>query len=323
VGQPVATSSNSEAPAALSDAQAPQAAALSDTQAPQKSVVSDAPASNVTSALERYSEKLRKAEAAIPEPQSEDPSRTAAPSDVQAPQAAALPDAQAPQKAVEISTVQTSVSPVVSADSEELGSKPKSKSKWWLFVAAAVLLVGGVWGTAGAKRATLRKMVMAVTATHQPEKKKPAVEAPKPVDVPATVSSEVAPVVAEAAPPATNEPEKPAVANAEPSASDAPSESAPEAVDSNVTKVKIEVVPTDSTIALYGKVVTGPRVFEVKKGTRTILEVARPGYITRRIVLNGKKPFVRIMMTPLPKPKANTEGAPAGAVTPNTTAAPN
>jgi hypothetical protein len=236
--------------------------------------------------------------------------------DVQGP--AAVSDSQSPQKRVDISTSQTSMSPVVSADSEELSTKPKSKSKIWLFFAAAALLVGGVWGAAGAQRATVRKMVMAVTATHQPEKKKPAVEAPKPVDVPTVNSTEVAPAVAEAAPPATNEPERPAIANADPSASGAAPEPPPsEESDPNVTKVKVEVVPTDSTIALYGKVVAGPRVFEVKKGTRTILEVARPGYITRRIVLNGKKPFVRIMMTPLPKPKGNSDSAPTPAPAPN------
>jgi hypothetical protein len=341
------------------------------------SSISEAPASNVTSAIERYSEKQLKAEATIPEAQGEEPSHAGAVSEAHNPQTATVPEpqsfpiavdirqpvaisepqslpiaidvqepaaasepqslpiaadlqqaaavsaVQSSQKSVDISTSLTSMSPVVSANSEELSVKPKSKSKIWLFVAAAALLVGGVWGAAGPKRATLRKMVMAVTATHQPEKKKPAVEAPKPVDVPAINSTEVAPAVAEAAPPATNEPERPAIANADPSASGETPEPPPEATDPNVTKVKVEVVPTDSTIALYGKLVKGPRVFDVKKGTRTILEVAHPGYITRRIVLNGKKPFLRIMMTPLPKSKGNNDGATTGAVAPAGAVAPN
>jgi hypothetical protein len=195
-----------------------------------------------------------------------------------------------------VSEVQTSVAPVVAADF----SPPKRKSKLWMYVAAAAVIVGAIWGVAGAKRARLPARPSREVAAVQPRAEdvtksagQGTIESAK---VEATTSVEPTRSAApEGAAAPTHEPERP-VAASEPSA---------ELAEPEVTKVRLEVVPTDSKVALYGKVVEGPLVFDVKKGTRTILEIARPGYVTRRIVLNGKKSFMRIMMTPLAKPTAD------------------
>jgi hypothetical protein len=199
---------------------------------------------------------------------------------------------------VVISEVQTSVAPVVASDA----APPKHRSKLWMYVAAAALVVGAIWGVAGAKRAR---------SPHHPNREVAAVQiAPRAVEKvaapvmpePASSSGSALSASPEGAPAPTHEPERPAVADA-----------TAETAEPEVTKVRLEVVPTDSKVALYGKVVEGPLVFDVKKGTRTILEIARPGYVTRRIVLNGKKTFMRIMMTPLPKPEGGAEtGATSG-----------
>jgi hypothetical protein len=206
-------------------------------------------------------------------------------------------------RAVEVSEAQTSMSPLVAADTDEHTGAPKRGAKLWRFVAAAAVIVGAIWGVAGAKRAAAPKPPPAVVATPKPEAEKPEAKAvdvaPVAQDVPAPTASSQ-PLVT---PPSTNEPGKPAeeAAPVKPEANNTKTEPAS---DVDVVKVKVEVIPTDSTVALWGKEVEGPLVFDVKKGTRTILEVARPGYVTRRIVLDGKKPFMRIMMTPTQKPKA-------------------
>ena len=214
--------------------------------------------------------------------------------------------------AVIVSEVQTSMAPVVTVDFDV----PKQGTKLWVYVAAVAAVVGVVWGVAGAKNASRVERLMAnarsVAATPKPE-------APKAQEIPPQAPVAVAPTPdTQAAPPTTNDLAKPASvpeANSGGAATDGQEEATPD-----VTKVRIEVVPTDSTVALYGKRIDGPLVFDVKKGTRTVLEVGRPGYITRRIVLDGKKKFLRIAMTPTPKPAADP-GVPSTAEFPATTPA--
>ena len=214
--------------------------------------------------------------------------------------------------AVIVSEVQTSMAPVVTVDFDV----PKQGTKLWVYVAAVAAVVGVVWGVAGAKNASRVERLMAnarsVAATPKPE-------APKAQEIPPQAPVAVAPTPdTQAAPPTTNDLAKPASVpevNSGGAAPDGQEEATPD-----VTKVRIEVVPTDSTVALYGKRIDGPLVFDVKKGTRTVLEVGRPGYITRRIVLDGKKKFLRIAMTPTPKPAADP-GVPSTAEFPATTPA--
>ena len=76
-------------------------------------------------------------------------------------------------------------------------------------------------------------------------------------------------------------------------------------------KVRVEVDPPDSRIAVRGRATTAPYVFEVPKGGRLVLEVAHTGYITRRILLDGSRDFVHIGMIPEPNPTEPADDAPA------------
>jgi hypothetical protein len=210
-------------------------------------------------------------------------------------------DSQSPRPNAAISDAQTSMSPLIAE--EELPAV-RRKPQLWLFVAAAAIVVGGIWGAKGGKLAAKAPRKAAVAAMNQPPAQKAAPEEKaahldngkeesKPVSAAPPANSESP----EAAPPPTNGPERPAaLASAAPSASATDSgDSAPQA---GYNRVKVEIFPIDSTVAVQGKEVKGPLVFDVIKGSRTILEVAHPGYVTRRIVLDGKKGFVRIAMKP-------------------------
>jgi hypothetical protein len=74
-----------------------------------------------------------------------------------------------------------------------------------------------------------------------------------------------------------------------------------------VSKVRVEVDPPDSRVAVRGKVATAPYVFDVPKGTRIVLEVAHAGYITRRIVLDGSREYVKVGMILEPKQQDTTD----------------
>jgi hypothetical protein len=212
-----------------------------------------------------------------------------------------------------VSEAQTSTSPVVRA--EKVGTPSpvtsETKSRLSLVFAAVLVFVSVLWGLAGARRTTAQSpKAVAVATQRQESASSPASSSPS-----EAVSTQAAPAVQPIAiPPATNAPEKPAV-NA-----GAPKTDTEATTD--ITKVKIEVVPTDSTVALYGQEIKGPLVFDVKKGSRTVLEVARPGYITRRIVLDGKKSFVRIMMKLSPS-EADTASPSAPVKAPASSAVPS
>lgn len=77
------------------------------------------------------------------------------------------------------------------------------------------------------------------------------------------------------------------------------------------SKVRVEVDPPDTKIAVSGRAASPPYVFDVPKGSRVVLEVAHAGYITRRIVLDGSRELVRIGMIPEPKSQDAAEPAPA------------
>jgi hypothetical protein len=79
----------------------------------------------------------------------------------------------------------------------------------------------------------------------------------------------------------------------EPEASEAASnktESAAKASSTGVRTVKLEVMPADSKVFVRGLMRKGPPfLFEIKPGGRVIVEVVRPGYVARRVVLDGSK----------------------------------
>ncbi len=62
--------------------------------------------------------------------------------------------------------------------------------------------------------------------------------------------------------------------------------------------VRVDVNPPDSKVALNGQEVKRPWTFTVEPGKKVALEIARKGYITRRIILDGTKSYVRVGMIP-------------------------
>ena len=113
---------------------------------------------------------------------------------------------------------------------------------------------------------------------------------PAPVQLPPVVSNSASPTA-----PGTREPERagePAPAMAAPATSVA----AP-AAHVETTKVTLEVRPTDAKVHYLGRDWPGPPfVFELAKGERKAVEVARMGFVTAKVVLEDKKPIVKFGM---------------------------
>lgn len=64
----------------------------------------------------------------------------------------------------------------------------------------------------------------------------------------------------------------------------------------NSVAVRVEVNPPDASLALKGKEIRRPWTFKVPIGKKVVLEVARPGYRTRRVVLDGSRRVVNVGM---------------------------
>lgn len=91
-----------------------------------------------------------------------------------------------------------------------------------------------------------------------------------------------------------------------PSASSAPEAAASaDTVDPNSTRVTLEVVPADARVIQQGRLQPPPYVFDVPKGKKISLELARFGFVTQKVVLDGKKPLVKIGLRRAP----NVRGA--------------
>jgi hypothetical protein len=59
--------------------------------------------------------------------------------------------------------------------------------------------------------------------------------------------------------------------------------------------VTLEVAPADSQVFTHGSLRKGPPfTFDIRPGARLIVEVVRPGYVARRVVLDGSKPELAV-----------------------------
>jgi hypothetical protein len=78
--------------------------------------------------------------------------------------------------------------------------------------------------------------------------------------------------------------------------------------------VMLEVMPADSKVFTHGSLRKGPPfTFEIKPGARLVVEVVRPGYVARRVVLDGSKPqlAVGLLRKRTAAARARSESAPA------------
>lgn len=84
--------------------------------------------------------------------------------------------------------------------------------------------------------------------------------------------------------------------------------------------VTLEVMPADSKVFTHGSLRKGPPyTFEIKPGGRVIVEVVRPGYVARRVVLDGSKPQLAVGLLrkrPTASSRARSEPSPTAASAP-------
>jgi hypothetical protein len=70
---------------------------------------------------------------------------------------------------------------------------------------------------------------------------------------------------------------------------------APPMLPPNTTRVTLELTPLDAKVNLRGVAVPGPPyVFDVPNGKHIAVEASRSGFVTRKIVIEDKKPVVSI-----------------------------
>jgi hypothetical protein len=224
------------------------------------------------------------------------------------PRAKAEPaDLPRPAKHVDIDAG-ASISPVTT-----VAERPR-RSKLWVVVAAAALFVGAVWGLTSARhyakfaKKALSDPAVLVVAPQPRQVTSSALDAVPTEPVAEPIATQLA---AQALPPGNRARdlervlERPVTARSKSPAQEHPVSN----LEAAPKQVRVEVEPADSRIAISGRAATAPYLFEVPKGGRVVLEVARAGYITRRIVLDGSRDLVRVGMTLKPKsvePKPST-----------------
>jgi hypothetical protein len=88
----------------------------------------------------------------------------------------------------------------------------------------------------------------------------------------------------------------PAVEKPAPAAAPAVEKPAPAAAAAGMTRVEVDVYPRDAAVGYLGIMQRGgpPYAFEVPKGNKIAIEVARKGYGTRKVTLDGSQPRIAI-----------------------------
>ena len=84
-----------------------------------------------------------------------------------------------------------------------------------------------------------------------------------------------------------------AIANEPAAASVPPAPSAPP----DTTHVTLDLTPVDAKVNIRGRELPGPPFeFDVANGERIAVEAKRPGFVTAKVVIDGKKPLVHFGM---------------------------
>jgi hypothetical protein len=175
---------------------------------------------------------------------------------------------------------------------------PAGTRRWWFVGAVALLVVAGTWAaTRGGDRtpSTLPPLPASTQAT------------PK-ADPPTRATSN------RTAPP-------PELPSAPPSRAE-PTREQPAAADGSVVQVTVSVNPPDAALFRPGKPpFSQPATFEVKRGQRIVVDIARDGYVARRVRLDGSTANVEVTLAKAPKAFAPRD--PGGASEPPAEPAPS
>jgi hypothetical protein len=202
-----------------------------------------------------------------------------------------------------------------SSTEHELRALRPRRSRWLLPLAAAALLALGVVGLRRLDPSSLPASPPPAPAAPQPA----AVVAPEPEVLPPTPapSANAANDEAENAQPRPSSPEdaqavakpaQPAATAAEPAATAAePAVKPAEPATGDVRKIRVESSPPGARLFWRGKEVgTTPFTLELQPGEKHSYELGLPGYVTRKVVIDGSKSEISIGMKPEP-------AAPSGA----------
>jgi hypothetical protein len=199
-----------------------------------------------------------------------------------------LKSARAPAARVEMST---------SAVDLDLPALRPRRSRWVYIVGAAALLGGGVFA--------LRQMDRAPAPLDESLARplRPAAEAPVAAATPKPdEDTDAEPVPSEPANPAPIDVTPPAdsAASAAAAASAAPSASAAVVASPEETKrVSIDSEPPGARLFWKGKEVgTTPFTLEIPAGARRSYELGKPGFVTRKVVIDGSKSEISIGLKP-------------------------
>jgi hypothetical protein len=166
-------------------------------------------------------------------------------------------------------------------------------------IAAAVLLAGVIVAMmVGRTNLSATSELNALTA--RSDQVLPAEALPSLASTPLVASAAVAASTdpAENAAVATQDTQSKAVAPS-PSSTAAPASSS-DAATADSTRVTLEVVPADARVVHQGRLQPPPYEFDVPKGKKIALELARFGFVTQKVVLDGKKPVVKIGLRRVP-----------------------
>jgi hypothetical protein len=186
-----------------------------------------------------------------------------------------------------------------SVDGELPELRPR-RSRWAYVVAAGALLGGAVFA--------LRQMDRAPAPLDESLARpiRPAAEPPAAPAVPKASEDEDDDADSNPSPAAPTEPEldakapsdSAASAPAAPSAA-APSSSASAASAGETTRISIDSVPPGARLFWRGKEVgTTPFTLEIPVGARRSYELGKPGFVTRRVVIDGSKSEISIGLKP-------------------------
>jgi hypothetical protein len=197
----------------------------------------------------------------------------------------------------------------LSSDShDDLPELQPRRPRWLLVLGVAAAIGLGVVGLRQLDRAptpVAAERAEAVNAAQAP------LAAPKPKSedgdlnpatgtAPGPVSTEPAPLDAEAK---ADDPSPKPEAPSGPAASANAAEGASPAATAGQIRIKVDSDPPGARMFWKGKEVgTTPFVLEFQPGERHAYELGLPGYTTRKVVIDGSKPDIKIGLRPVPAP---------------------
>jgi hypothetical protein len=173
------------------------------------------------------------------------------------------------------------------------------RSRWVYAMAAAVLVGGGVFALRQMDRAPA-PLDESLARPIRPAAETRAVAATPKADERDTDTDDTEPYPSKPTEPAPLEAQRPGdAASAAAAASAAPTPSAAVEAVGETKRINIDSEPPGARLFWRGKEVgTTPFTLEIPAGARRSYELGKPGFVTRRVVIDGSKPEISIGLKP-------------------------